>query len=171
MNAQSSMIAAGFAFLTVVVASPPPASANFKRQHASSCMEDSVTPQAVFQEQFLVNNSSQLADNFVCGLAEDTAIRKDKVVKLNLTGLDQTTAGQIVARACIGFSSGTGGQCDPTVNNGAPSVTGAFTIAVPHASWDFAHKLDYAYVQISVPAAQAALRSGISGLFIADVNG
>src|SRR5262249_21210185 len=94
--------------VTLVLASPPSASANFKRQHASSCMEDGLERMAVFQDQFLVNASAWALDQFVCGMPEDTDVRKDKVVQLNVTGIDQSTVWQVTARACIGYFGGIG---------------------------------------------------------------
>ena len=76
MNNRSPMIAGGFAALTMLLASPPEAEANFKRQHASSCIEDSLVPLALFQDQFLINTSDTYFDFFFCGMPEDTALRK-----------------------------------------------------------------------------------------------
>jgi hypothetical protein len=170
MYPRSPSIVAGSLFVTVVLASPPKASANFKRQHASSCIEDGLQRTAMFQEQFLVNTSTTVADQFVCAMPEDTDIRKDKVVTLNVTGIDQATAAQVTARACVGYAGATGGQCDPAIANGAASVTGAFTLAVPHGCWNLSHKLDYGYVQISVPQIQQSY-SGLGGVYYADING
>src|SRR5258708_28707782 len=58
MNNRSPMIAGGFAALNLLVATPPEAEANFKRQHASSCIEDSFVSLAYFLYQFLSHTSS-----------------------------------------------------------------------------------------------------------------
>src|SRR5436190_17097061 len=96
MNNRSPMIAGGFAALTMLLASPPEAEANFKRQHASSCIEDSLVPLALFQDQFLINTSDTYFDFFFCGMPEDTALRKDHVSRLDLTGVDQSTADSVL---------------------------------------------------------------------------
>src|SRR5262249_3267083 len=66
MNKRSPLIAGSFAVLTALLSSPPDAQATFKRQHASSCVEDSLQPLAVFQDQFLVNTSETSFDVFFC---------------------------------------------------------------------------------------------------------
>jgi hypothetical protein len=170
MKNYSPLIAGSFAALTVLVASPPQASANFKRLHSSSCMEDSLQPQALFQDQFLLNVSANLFDVFFCAMPEDTAIRKDRVIRLNLFGVDESTTNPIFARACVGFSGGFGQACDATVTNGDPTATGTFTLAIPHTTWNTSHRLDFAFVQVAVPPIGTSF-SGISGLFIADING
>jgi hypothetical protein len=170
MNKRSSLIAGTFAVVTALLASPPDARANFKRQHASSCIEDSVPPLALFQDQFLVNTSETLFDIFFCGMPEDTSLRKDRVVRLNLVGVDESTTNAVFVRACVGFSSGFGVQCDPMVSNGPAATTGPFTISVPHASWNASHRLDFAYILVQVPPFQTSF-SGISGVFMADING
>jgi hypothetical protein len=170
MNHRSPLIAGSFALFTMLVASPPPAQAFFKRQHASTCIENSLQPLASFQDQFLVNTSETLFDFFLCGMQEDTSLRKERVTRLNLTGVDESTVNAVFVRACAGFSSGFGVQCDPMVSNGPTSTTGAFTITVPHASWNSSHRLDYAYIEVVVPPFQTSF-SGISGVFIADING
>jgi hypothetical protein len=170
MNQRSPLVAGTFAILTVLVASPPPAEANFKRQHASSCIEDGLPPIAAFQDQFLVNTSVAFFDVVVCGMPEETSLRKDRVVRLSLTGIDGSTVNSVFARACVGFSGGTGVACDPFVNNGAAANMGPFTIAIPHPNWNASHRLDFAYVQTFAPPLQNGF-SGISGVFYADVNG
>ena len=170
MNNRSPMIAGGFAALTVLLASPPKAEANFKRQHASSCIEDSLVPLALFQDQFLVNSSDTYFDFFFCGMPEDTSLRKERVTRLDLTGDDESTADSVLVRACVGFSSGYGVQCDPMVMNGPAATMGPFTISVPHASWNSSHRLDFAYLLIQVPPYQTSY-SGISGVYFADING
>src|SRR5262245_30032814 len=110
MNKRSPLIAGTFAVLTTLLSSPPDAEANFKRQHASSCMEDSLQPLALFQDQFLVNTSESFFDFFFCGMPEDTALRKDRVVQLTLAGIDESTSNAVFVRACVGFSSGFGLQ-------------------------------------------------------------
>jgi len=170
MDKRSPLIAGSFAVLTTLIASPPPAQANFKRQHASTCVENSLQPLALFQDQFLLNTSETFFDFFLCGMQEDSALRKDRVVKLNLMGVDESTVNAVFVRACVGFSSGFGVQCDPMVSNGPSSTIGAFTISVPHASWDTSHRLDFAYIEVAVPPFETSF-SGISGVFIADING
>jgi hypothetical protein len=170
MKMRSPLIAGSFAILTALVASPPNAEANFKRQHASACTEDSLQPFALFQDQFLVNTSETFNDFFRCAMPEDTALRKDRVARLNLSGVDESTSQPVFVRACVGFSSGFGAQCDPMVANGPAGTTGPFTISVPHSSWNSSHRLDFAYIEVQVPPFETSF-SGISGVFFADVNG
>src|SRR5262245_1574392 len=108
MNNRSPLIAGSFALLTVLVATPPSAEATFKRQHASSCVEDSLQPLGLFQDQFLLNTSATFFDFFLCAMPEDTSLRKDRVTKINVMGMDQSTVNPIYVRACVGFSSGFG---------------------------------------------------------------
>jgi hypothetical protein len=164
------MIAGSFTVLTMLFASPPAAEANFKRQHASSCIEDGLPKVTAFQDQFLVNTSTNFFDVVVCGMPEETSLRKERVLRLNVTGIDGSTVNSVFARACVGFSGGFGAACDAFVNNGAAGNTGPFTIAVPHGSWNASHRLDFAYVQTFAPPLQNSF-SGISGVFYADVNG
>jgi len=170
MNHRSPLIAGTFAVLTVIFASPPPAEATFKRQHASSCVEDSLLPLALFQDQFLLNTSDTFFDFFLCGMPEDTDLRKERVTRLNLTGIDESTVNGVFVRACIGFSSGFGVICDAMVSNGPASLIGPFNISVPHGSWNSSHRVDFAYLLIQVPPFQTSF-SGISGVFYADING
>jgi hypothetical protein len=170
MNHRSPMIAGSFAVLTVLFASPPDAEANFKRQSASACMESSLQPLALFIDPFVLNTSGTFPDIFVCAMPEDTAIRKDRVVRLNLVGTDQSATDSVFVRACVGFSNGLGVQCDPFVSNGPASTMGTFTISVPHTTWNFSHRFDFAYVVVQVPAFQTSF-SGITGIFMADING
>lgn len=170
MSIKLPAVAAVSAVLTALVASSPDAGATFKRQHASFCTESSLPPQVLFTDQFMLNSDNQFFDVLYCGFQEDTALPKQRVSRLVVTGIDQTVANSVFARACVGFSSGFGAQCDATVINGDVSVTGGFTINLPHTTWNSSHRLDFAYVQVAVPPA-APSASGISGLFIADVNG
>jgi hypothetical protein len=170
MNKRLPLIAGSFAVLTVLFASSPDAEANFKRQHASSCFEDSLQPLSIFQDQFLINTSESFLDFFVCAMPEDTSLRKDRVVRLNLIGVDETSIDSVFVRACIGFSSGFGVQCDPMVSNGPAATMGPFTINVPHASWNTNNRLDFAYLLVQVPPFGLSF-SGISGFFAADING
>jgi hypothetical protein len=170
MNKRSPLIAGTFAVLTTLLSSPPDAEANFKRQHASSCTEDSLQPLALFQDQFLINTSDSFFDFFFCGMPEDTALRKDRVVQLTLAGIDESTTNAVFVRACVGFSNGFGLQCDAMVSNGPAATIGPFTISVPHGSWNTSHRLDFAYLLVQVPPLESSF-SGISGVFMADING
>jgi hypothetical protein len=163
MSTKPPWIAAGFALLTTLVASPPPAGATFKRQAAAACTDGSQTPQSLFQDALRLNVGNSGFSLFFCGLPEDSALRKEQITRVNLTGIDGNTTIPIFARACVGFSSGTGGQCDATVTSGPAAATGPFNLAIPHTTWNVSHAFDIAYIQVAVPPFQMSF-SGISSV-------
>ena len=171
MKTRLSLICAGSAVVTALLASPPAAEARYKRVHASGCIEQSPSHKYLVQTGTLWNDDNSSLSALICALPEDRDFPKTAVTQLTVTGFDGNSSNAVFIHACIAYGGSTGAACDQYVATGpGGTFTGPFTLSVPRSTWTNGLSTDFAYIETFLPPVSPG-RSGMRGLFAADVNG